>query len=84
MRDDDDTYRPGGTTCDIVTASTIDDLLLGRFHMANPGRDLIDLEVDDVLTPQRQRLRQRTHPDPSALVETSTSHHLVDVLRYVA
>lgn len=37
-----------------VTTSTIDVLLLGTFHMGNPGRDLINLEVDDVLTPERQ------------------------------
>jgi len=29
-------------------------LLLGTFHMANPGRDVINLEVDDVLAPHRQ------------------------------
>ncbi len=29
-------------------------LLLGSYHMANPGRDAFNLEADDVLTPQRQ------------------------------
>jgi hypothetical protein len=30
-------------------------LVLGVFHMANPGRDLFNLQVDDVLTPKRQK-----------------------------
>ncbi len=29
-------------------------MILGTFHMANPGRDLVNLEADDVLTPRRQ------------------------------
>ncbi len=30
-------------------------LVLGTFHMANPGRDIFNLQVDDVLTPKRQK-----------------------------
>ena len=30
-------------------------LILGTFHMANPGRDLHNVEVDDVLSPARQQ-----------------------------
>ncbi len=30
-------------------------MVLGTYHMANPGRDLINLEADDVLAPRRQR-----------------------------
>ena len=30
-------------------------MILGTYHMANPGRDLINLEADDVRTPRRQR-----------------------------
>ncbi|MGH9880507.1 MAG: DUF5694 domain-containing protein [Pyrinomonadaceae bacterium] len=30
-------------------------LVLGVFHMANPGRDMFNLQVDDVLAPKRQR-----------------------------
>jgi hypothetical protein len=30
-------------------------LILGTFHMANPGRDVHNMEVDDVLSPTRQR-----------------------------
>src|SRR5215470_1144080 len=30
-------------------------LVLGSFHMANPGHDIFNLQVDDVLTPKRQK-----------------------------
>lgn len=30
-------------------------MILGTFHMANPGKDVINFEADDVLTPKRQR-----------------------------
>src|SRR5215468_2450346 len=30
-------------------------LVLGTFHMANPGHDIFNLQVDDVLTPKRQK-----------------------------
>lgn len=30
-------------------------LVLGVFHMANPGRDMFNLQVDDVLVPKRQK-----------------------------
>lgn len=30
-------------------------LVLGVFHFANPGRDMFNLKVDDVLAPKRQR-----------------------------
>lgn len=30
-------------------------LVLGVFHMANPGKDMFNLQVDDVLAPKRQR-----------------------------
>lgn len=29
-------------------------LVLGTYHMANPGRDIVNLKVDDVLAPKRQ------------------------------
>ena len=29
-------------------------LVLGVYHMANPGRDVFNIQVDDVLTPKRQ------------------------------
>jgi Family of unknown function (DUF5694) len=29
--------------------------VLGVFHMANPGRDMFNLQVDDVLAPKRQK-----------------------------
>ena len=30
-------------------------LILGVFHMANPGKDMFNLQVDDVLAPRRQK-----------------------------
>ena len=30
-------------------------LIVGVFHMANPGRDMFNLQVDDVLEPRRQK-----------------------------
>jgi Family of unknown function (DUF5694) len=30
-------------------------LVLGVFHMANPGKDMFNLQVDDVLAPKRQK-----------------------------
>src|SRR5215475_2019039 len=30
-------------------------LVLGTFHMANPGHDIFNLKVDDVLAPRRQK-----------------------------
>ncbi|MFL0356892.1 DUF5694 domain-containing protein [Erythrobacter sp. GH1-10] len=37
------------------TPDAIQVMVFGTYHFANPGRDVINLEVDDVLTPQRQR-----------------------------
>ena len=30
-------------------------LVLGTYHMANPGRDIVNMQADDVLSPKRQR-----------------------------
>lgn len=30
-------------------------MILGSYHFANPGRDVVNIEVDDVTTPRRQR-----------------------------
>lgn len=35
--------------------STLDCLLVGTFHMANPSADMVNLQADDVLAPARQR-----------------------------
>src|ERR1700688_4990874 len=29
-------------------------LVLGTFHMANPGRDMFNVQADDILAPKRQ------------------------------
>ena len=30
-------------------------LVLGVYHMSNPGRDIFNVQADDVLVPKRQR-----------------------------
>ena len=35
-------------------------LVLGTFHMANPGHDIFNLKVDDVLAPKRQKEIEET------------------------
>ena len=65
-------------------------MILGTYHMANPGRDLINLEADDVLTPRRQKeiqeLVQRLlafHPTKVA-VEVDVRHQQALDERYRA
>ncbi|MCA1750093.1 MAG: DUF5694 domain-containing protein [Sphingomonadales bacterium] len=36
-------------------AEPVEVMILGSYHFANPGRDLANMEVDDVTTPRRQR-----------------------------
>ena len=36
-------------------AANVEVMVLGTYHMANPGRDLANVEADDVLKPQRQQ-----------------------------
>jgi Family of unknown function (DUF5694) len=47
------------STPDAASQSCLDSatpvLLLGTYHMDNPGRDMMNLQVDDVLAPKRQR-----------------------------
>jgi hypothetical protein len=47
------------STLDAASRSCLDSatpvLLLGTYHMDNPGRDMMNLQVDDVLAPKRQR-----------------------------
>jgi len=38
-----------------VTTKKANVMVLGTFHMANPGHDIFNLQVDDVLTPKRQK-----------------------------
>ncbi len=37
------------------TAARPEVLILGTFHMANPGHDIYNMEADDVLSPKRQQ-----------------------------
>lgn len=39
----------------VQAAAPIEVLVLGSYHMGNPGRDIHNSKADDVLTPQRQR-----------------------------
>lgn len=39
-------------------------LVLGVYHMANPGRDVANLEADDVLSTRRQTEIARAHSRP--------------------
>jgi hypothetical protein len=38
----------------LLLAATVQVMIVGTFHMSNPGRDLHNTKVDDVLAPQRQ------------------------------
>ena len=38
-----------------VEARPIEVMVLGTYHFSNPGQDVVNLEVDDVLAPKRQR-----------------------------
>jgi hypothetical protein len=47
-------HAPEPATCG-PDDGRIEVLLLGSYHMANPGADLFNVEADDVLAPARQR-----------------------------
>lgn len=49
----------GGTESRALADDSIDVMLLGTYHMDNPGLDTVNVEADDVLDPQRQRELQR-------------------------
>lgn len=49
-------------------------LVLGTYHMSNPGRDVINMQADDVLSPKRQQeiaqlveVLKRFHPTKIAI-----------------
>lgn len=44
-----------GPTAATAADRTVDVLMVGTFHLSNPGRDLNNVEADDVMKPQRQR-----------------------------
>ena len=42
--------------CSIAAAAqSAEILILGTYHMANPGHDIFNMEADDVLLPKRQK-----------------------------
>src|SRR5688572_12447262 len=45
---------PTSGQTDPAAAGRAEVLVLGVYHMANPGRDLFNTQADDVLTPKRQ------------------------------
>jgi len=55
-------------------------LILGTYHMANPGRDVFNMEADDVLSPRRQQeiaqlveVLKKFHPSKIAIEADVTS-----------
>jgi hypothetical protein len=44
----------GGAAASAPPAGRAEVLVLGVYHMANPGRDLFNMKADDVLSPKRQ------------------------------
>lgn len=42
------------TALPATAAEPVSVMILGTFHMSNPGRDMHDVQVDDVLAPKRQ------------------------------
>jgi len=44
----------GGTAAGAPPAGRAEVLVLGVYHMANPGRDIFNMKADDVLAPKRQ------------------------------
>lgn len=65
------------TACLGQQAPRAEILVLGTYHMANPGHDLHNMTADDVLSPQRQRevaqlieVLKRFHPTKVAIEAT--------------
>ncbi|ABC63046.1 DUF5694 domain-containing protein [Erythrobacter litoralis] len=40
---------------DSANPAPVEVMIVGSYHFANPGQDVVNMEVDDVLSPQRQR-----------------------------
>ena len=67
-------------------------LVLGVYHMANPGRDIFNMQADDVLAPKRQaeiaqlmEVLKRFHPTKIAVErDVSDSRTAKDYAEYVA
>ncbi|HVF67031.1 MAG TPA: DUF5694 domain-containing protein [Pyrinomonadaceae bacterium] len=49
----DNSRRPAAPPAEEARRAEV--LVLGVYHMANPGRDIFNVQADDVLTPKRQR-----------------------------
>ncbi|MBD2842104.1 DUF5694 domain-containing protein [Erythrobacter rubeus] len=46
---------PAAAQSDDGAAEPVEVMVLGMYHFANPGLDAVNMEVDDVLAPRRQR-----------------------------
>jgi hypothetical protein len=66
-------------------------LVLGTYHMANPGHDIFNMQADDVLSPKRQQeivqvvdVLKKFHPTKiaveSEIGSTATTQHYTDYL----
>lgn len=58
----------------LAPPAPVEVLVLGTYHMANPGRDVVNMHIDDVLQPKRQHeleqlavALQRFHPTKIAV-----------------
>lgn len=66
-------------------------LILGTYHMANPGHDIHNMQADDVLAPQRQQeiaqlldVLQRFHPTVVAIESDPSGPRPQQYLDYLA
>lgn len=48
-------FLPAAAQHEVAAPEPVKVMVVGVFHMANPGHDIHNLQVDDVLTPARQR-----------------------------
>ncbi len=55
--------RPTGFPA-VCTQAEVQVMLLGTYHLANPARDVIKQDIDDVLGPCRLSDRRRLLPRP--------------------
>ena len=55
-------------------------LVLGTYHMANPGHDIHNVQVDDVLSPKRQQEMTQLIEDPGREITKSNIGYKSDSL----
>jgi hypothetical protein len=74
--------KPIDSSANVLQAEV---LLLGSYHMGNPGRDLVNMKADDVLAPKRQteieeltEVLERFHPTKIAVEWDVASQSALD------